>query len=464
MAIRNNNEVIEHRINFEEIPLNALRKRTREKLSVLLNPEKVLRSEDGYCRDWRGLFSFSGLSQSEYTLISQSHDKMSTLLDLWIRKNSENDHKVNLSQLQQCFELIDRYDIYDDTLSLLSDDAQAFLSKSQSINLENRSKFEVLKAEPDNDIITIRDVEYIEKGLSLPIYDALVIYSDKDIEFASELIERLEKVGFLLCAKDRDLLPGLSFESDAMLNLLSKRCKKLIVIISKAFLQSPMQIFMTNFAQALGIENKQRKIIPCLLEPCDLPQMLRYCFRLDYYRNNKLFDFWEKLEVSLKEHKREIKIEAIEKSKLHTHTEEPPSIYKFSESVSTDIPKKEIKQQFIPLPKLRSSSSAVNLDTIGNGSELKYKNKHSQSTLWLNGTTETNEAQSMESSVKLKRKKWYSMFLPPKEKFKTKINDEFPEEEEQKLKEKKEKKPKKLWFESKKKRDKQKEKVAAFAI
>lgn len=150
----------------------------------------------------------------------------------------------------------------------------------------------------------MRDAECIEKGLSLPVYDALVIYNDKDIEFATELIERLETNGHLLCAKDRDLLPGLSFESDAMLSLLSKRCNRLIIIVSKAFLSSPMQIFITNFAQALGIEHDQRKIIPCVLEPCDLPQMLRYCYRLDYYRNNKLFNFWDKLDQSLKSHKR----------------------------------------------------------------------------------------------------------------------------------------------------------------
>jgi TIR domain len=146
----------------------------------------------------------------------------------------------------------------------------------------------------------MQDLERSEKGLPLKTYDAFVIYNDKDVEFASELIERCESFGYSLCVKDRDLLGGLSFESDAILNLLSKRCNRLIIIISKAFLKSPMQIFITNFAQALGIEQGKRKIIPCLLEPCDLPQMLRFCFRLDYYRNNRLFDFWDKLDKSLK--------------------------------------------------------------------------------------------------------------------------------------------------------------------
>lgn len=139
-----------------------------------------------------------------------------------------------------------------------------------------------------------------EKGLPPQNYDAFVIFDDKDIEFATELVERCELNGYSLCLKDRDLLGGFSFESETILRLLKERCNRLIVIVSKAFLRSPMQVFIANNAHALGIEQGKRKIIPCLLEPCELPQMLRYCFRLDYFRNHKLFDFWEKLDKSLK--------------------------------------------------------------------------------------------------------------------------------------------------------------------
>lgn len=94
----------------------------REKLSLLLNAEKVLVTEDGYHRDWRGVFSLSGLTQSEYTLIAQSIDKTKTLLDLWLRcgKDSEKD-AVTLSQLHKCLEIIDRYDIFDDTFVMFSE-------------------------------------------------------------------------------------------------------------------------------------------------------------------------------------------------------------------------------------------------------------------------------------------------------------------------------------------------------
>lgn len=75
-------------------------------------------NEDGYYRDWRGIFALSGLMQSEYALISQSDDKFSKLLNIWMRKNLETGVYLSLSQLQHCFALIDRYDIFDDTMIL----------------------------------------------------------------------------------------------------------------------------------------------------------------------------------------------------------------------------------------------------------------------------------------------------------------------------------------------------------
>jgi Death domain len=85
-----------------------------------LNPERVLVSEDGHFRDWRGIYSLSGLTQSEYTLISQQNDKFAKLLEIWNNKNVENNSTLTLNQLHQCLFIIDRFDVYDDTLQLMS--------------------------------------------------------------------------------------------------------------------------------------------------------------------------------------------------------------------------------------------------------------------------------------------------------------------------------------------------------
>lgn len=79
----------------------------------------MLANEDGYHRDWRGLFSLAGMSQSELSQVSHSDDKTASLFDIWIRNNAENDTSVSLSQLLQCFALIDRYDVIDDTQTMI---------------------------------------------------------------------------------------------------------------------------------------------------------------------------------------------------------------------------------------------------------------------------------------------------------------------------------------------------------
>lgn len=184
------------------------------------------------------------------------------------------------------------------------DDAKAYLSsleKSEKRSAKS-SSCEIVQADQDNDIITQQDLEHQEKGLPLNKYDGLVLYHEHDVDFASDLITRLEEdCGYSLCVKDRDLIAGIPLESDAMARLIEKRCRRLIIIVSKAFLNSPMQIYLTNLAQTMGIEQNKRKIIPCLVEQCELPVMLRYSFRLDFWKSNKLVNFWEKLDQSMKE-------------------------------------------------------------------------------------------------------------------------------------------------------------------
>lgn len=339
---------------------------------------------------------------------------------------------------------------------------------------------EIVKADPDNDIITVGDLELSEKNLPVKQYDAFVIYNDKDVEFASELIKQCEDKGYSLCVRDRDLLGGISMEDDAVLNLVSKRCQRLIVIVSKAFLRSPMQLFITNFAQAVGIQEGKRKIIPCLLEPCELPQMLRFCFRLDYFKSNKLYNFWEKLDQSLRQpatvrdahatrsvtefdafHDENVPAtpeSLYDQEQVYKFTETPIPAEKMLKSFFPDSPTPE-KKKIFPTPKLRSSSSMVGLNQINSDALKPPKNKFSQSTFHLNQDV-TDEA-GLET-IKRKRKKWYKMFMPPSSKNDAKVSKVIHEEPEKKLPKKTDDKHK--WYKiSKKKKDKQKVAIAVQA-
>lgn len=127
---------------------------------------------------------------------------------------------------------------------------------------------EVFKKEPENPttdvslvedhvdrhILTRDDLSRLNQGLDTQNYDAFVVFADEDIDFATELIDTMEKqYGLKLCVKERDLVAGLQFEYKAIIELISERCNRLIVILSPAYLKSSANKFVVDYAQALGI-------------------------------------------------------------------------------------------------------------------------------------------------------------------------------------------------------------------
>lgn len=94
---------------------------------------------------------------------------------------------------------------------------------------------------------------------------------------------------------------GGAIEMDAIMRVISERCERLIVIFSTAFFQSAANTFFVKFAQALGIEQRKRKIIPCMKDNCDLPPALRFYYVLRYTEKTTYYDFWERLATSIQD-------------------------------------------------------------------------------------------------------------------------------------------------------------------
>lgn len=98
-------------IGFQEIPLTALSKRTLRKLSHLLNSKKILRSEEGYERDWRGLASLA----HQKSLCDENNmggdDPMTKVIQLWF---SNNPKTATFANLEKFLGIIDRWDVSDD--------------------------------------------------------------------------------------------------------------------------------------------------------------------------------------------------------------------------------------------------------------------------------------------------------------------------------------------------------------
>lgn len=144
-----------------------------------------------------------------------------------------------------------------------------------------------------------------------------------------------------MCLKDRDIMPGIMFEHEVIGKLIEERCNRLLIIFSPSFLQSPANNFLVSYTQALALETRQRKIIPCIYKQCTLPPSVRYSFCLDYNRSSKLWNFWERLGQSL--------------------STIPSSSSSTSQLLVTNESSKLNRSVDLPLPSLRSSKSGTSL-------------------------------------------------------------------------------------------------------
>lgn len=295
--------IVTDQIDLSNIPLSALSSGSVRLLSGLLNSKKVFKSENGYCRDWRGLFQALGLAKHHHAALQKHEDPTKEVLNLWLELANEAKIEPNLMQLQNALGIIDRWDVLDDSNELFYKDAERFLAdrhnmlkSSNADTLGNQQK--TICRVADEDIFT-RDDTPTKKQY----YDAFVLFADADIAFASKIVDHLEQKGLKLCIKDRDILGGTQFEHKTIMNLITDRCHRLVVVYSMEFAKSPLDEFLVTYTQALQIAQKQRKLIPCVYERINLPTYLKYLYVLDYKRSNNLYNFWDKLEEAIKPQK-----------------------------------------------------------------------------------------------------------------------------------------------------------------
>lgn len=102
-------------VDFSKVPLSALNHRSYKLLSALLNKTKIFKSEDGYYRDWRGLFQVLKLEHYHKAELDNHANPTKRILDLW----QESLRGANLKELQNVLGQIDRWDVLDDSNKLL---------------------------------------------------------------------------------------------------------------------------------------------------------------------------------------------------------------------------------------------------------------------------------------------------------------------------------------------------------
>ncbi|XP_025412948.1 myeloid differentiation primary response protein MyD88-A [Sipha flava] len=271
---------------FEHMTLSLLRLPTRERLSCMLNTRKVLPSPDNRPRDWTGLTSLLGYT---IPLGCNSDDPMGKILKYC--------QETTIAFFIQCLEKIDRYDVIDETVELITSDIIFF----------KEQKFSVAHITPvkhndvgNNNIITIEDVDALKNQLPLPRYDAYILYDDADLKHAIFMAQKLEnEYSIKLCYKDRNLKPGVEFEYQSVIKLISDRCDWLIVIVSNNFSNDPKNLSIMKCIQSLGIEQNRSKIIPCIFGDCSLPQELKCYVKLFFNESNSSYDPWNRLKITV---------------------------------------------------------------------------------------------------------------------------------------------------------------------
>ncbi|XP_066975455.1 myeloid differentiation primary response protein MyD88 [Macrobrachium rosenbergii] len=276
-----------------EASIRILGPATRQVLSTRLDSRKVLLSPEGFRRDWRGLAVQAEIDEG--CISSGKISDTECFFQKWRAKDG------TIGELLKFLEAMDRFDVIDDSLEMIYGDYDKCQSEVGGLRTLSPPPIDQVSLY-DQSILTVDDLRNLEAGRGLQHYDALVLYADaeKDINFVQTLVEKLEgEYGLKLCLKDRDLIAGLQFETEAVVRVITERCSRVIVVLSPEFLASNVNRYFTGFAHALSVDQRSRIIIPCQLERCERPAIISFCHSLDYFRAQGLWNYWEKLRDSL---------------------------------------------------------------------------------------------------------------------------------------------------------------------
>ncbi len=106
-------------------------------------------------------------------------------------------------------------------------------------------------------------------------YDVFISYSSADKTWVrGELLSALEQAGLRVCIDFRDFQPGAPSVTEMERAVQTSR--RTLLVLTPAYLASAWTEFEALMLQTLDAANRQRRLIPLLLERCDLPVRIGY--------------------------------------------------------------------------------------------------------------------------------------------------------------------------------------------
>ena len=177
-----------------DAPLWVLQTSTVQAVSVLLEQEKLLATEDGLLRDWRGVAELSGLAKDNivYQKISNCKEgHFAETFGAW-KKLPGASTKDLCSVLQK----IDRFDVWDDVAEKVAEDVQLATETAakKGLDLKNLAVTDLARKriETEEDALTYEDLDCLNRGQPLPKYDAFILYSEEDADTVADIVKNLE--------------------------------------------------------------------------------------------------------------------------------------------------------------------------------------------------------------------------------------------------------------------------------
>ncbi|XP_042188247.1 myeloid differentiation primary response protein MyD88 [Callorhinchus milii] len=271
-------------VDYFSVPMVALNFHVRRRLALYLNPRSVVAT------DWTGLAEEMGFEYLEIRSYESQENPTGKLLQDWeVKKPS------SVGLLLQLLKRIQREDILEDVSPDIDENCRRYLNKPLQVAAVDSSGPRTL---PSMGITTKDD----PTGAMPELFDAFICYCQADIGFVHEMISQLEQSSshLKLCVFDRDVLPGTCVWTIAG-ELIEKRCRRMVAVISDDYLVSDECDFQTKFALSLCPGARDKRLIPVKYKPIkkEFPSILRHITLCDYTNPSTKSWFWNRLSRAL---------------------------------------------------------------------------------------------------------------------------------------------------------------------
>ncbi|XP_057679792.1 myeloid differentiation primary response protein MyD88 isoform X2 [Corythoichthys intestinalis] len=277
--------------DLSTVPLVALNMTVRRKLGLYLNPKTVVAA------DWTMVAEAMGFSYLEIINYQTAPNPILRVLDDWQAASSE----ATVGSLLSILEKLERNDVVEDLRPLMEEDVKKYQESVKKMAVRPLQVQEVdscAPLTPERAGLTLED----DPNGSPELFDAFICYCKSDISFVHEMIWELEQTDYKLklCVFDRNVLPG-SCVWTITSELIEKRCKRVVVVISDEYLESDACDFQTKFALSLSPGARHKRLIPVVYKSMtkQFPRILSFLTVCDYTNPYTKNWFWERLAKAL---------------------------------------------------------------------------------------------------------------------------------------------------------------------